>query len=102
MEIHSSSLAFIPNSYQPKESKKQEIESQQHQIPQSLPLENAIEKPFDAKSFQQLTTVIEESQHISAPTNARTARALNAYTLESIQPTQTQRSELISNIDLFA
>jgi hypothetical protein len=100
MEIHSSSLAFIPNGYHPKNTKKQETESIQHQAPQSLALVERIEKPVETKSFQQLTTIIESQQTIL--TNSPTARALDAYVQESIKPLKTQRSEFISSIDFFA
>ncbi len=99
MEIHSSSLAYIPNGYQPKNTKKQETESLQSEV-QSLPLVNKIEKPSETESFRQLTTII-ESQH-THPSNSRKARAVDAYVQESIKPLKAQRSELISNIDLFA
>ena len=100
MKIHSSSLAYIPTGYQPKNTKKQEVESIQALAPQSSLLPSKIEKPFEIKSFQQLSSTI-ESQPISS-SNSRQARALNAYAQESIKPLKTQRSDLISNIDLFA
>lgn len=101
MEIHSSSLASIPSGYQQKATnKEQDTDKVISPAPQSQLLLKEINKPFDTKSFQQLTTLI-ENQH-TVPTNSRTARALDAYAQESIKPLKIQRSEFISNVDIFA
>jgi hypothetical protein len=105
MEIHSSSLAFIPagnnatnkHGETPLSSNNDSADSQKNL---TLPPPKATEKSFNAKDFRQLSENIEKQQN--RPTNFRTAHALDAYTQQNIQPLKNQRSELITGIDILA
>ena len=105
MEIHSSSLAFIPagnnasNKHDgaPHSNNNDSVDSQKSL---TLPPPEEIEKSFNAKDFQQISDDIEKQQN--RPTNIRTAHALDAYTQQNIQPLKNQRSELITGIDILA
>ena len=105
MEIHSSSLAFIParNNAANKHDETRlsttndRVDNQKSLI---LPPLQETEKRFNAKDFQQLSEDIEKQQN--RPTNSRTARALDVYTEQNTQLIKNQRSELISGIDFFA
>ena len=105
MEIHSSSLAFIParNNDANKHdntnlsNNTDRVDSQKNLI---LPPPKEAVKSFNASDFQQLSEEIEKQQ--SRPTNPHTARALDVYTQQNTQPLKNQRSELISGIDFFA
>ena len=105
MEIHSSSLAFIParnNSANKHDethlsTKNDRVNNQKSLIHPPLP---ETEKRFNAKDFEQLSEDIEK--HQNRPTNSRTARALDVYTEQNTQLIKNQRSELISGIDFFA
>jgi hypothetical protein len=105
MEIHSSSLAFIPagNNAAKKHDKtlqsitNDNVESQKNL---TLPSPKETEQRFNAKNFHQLSEDIEKQQN--RPANFRTARALDAYTQQNIQPLKNQRSELITGIDILA
>ena len=103
MKIHSSSLAFIHagNNGTNKQdesplSNNGRVDSQKSL---TLPPPKETEKSFNATDFQQLSENIEKQQN--RPTNSRTARALDVYTQQNIQPLKNQRSELISGIDIF-
>ena len=105
MEIHSSSLAFIPAGNNAAKhhdetrlsSNKDSVESQKSL---TLPPAKETEQRFNAKDFHQLSEDIEKQQN--RPGNFQTARALDAYNQQSIQPLKNQRSELITGIDILA
>ena len=105
MEIHSSSLAFIPagnNAAKQHDETRLSSNNDSVESQKSLPLPptKEIEKSFNARDFHQLSEDIEKQQN--RPTNFRTAHALVAYTQQSIQPLKNQRSELITGIDILA
>ena len=105
MEIHSSSLAFIPagNNATNKHDEtrvSKNIDTVDSQKSLTLPPPKQTESSFKAKDYQQLSEDIEKQQN--RPTNYPTARALDVYTQQNIQPLKDQRSELISGIDIFA
>ena len=105
MEIHSSSLAFIPagnNATNKHDETRLSSNSNSVDSLKSLtlpPLEKT-EKSFNAKDFQQLSDDIEKQQN--RPTNSSTVRALDAYTQQNTQSLKNQRSELITGINIFA
>jgi len=105
MEIHSSSLAFIPagnnaaNQHdETRPSKNKDRVETQKSL--TLPPVTETEKHFNARDFHQLSEDIEKQQDRSP--NLRIARALDAYAQQSIQPLKNQRSELITGIDILA
>ncbi len=108
MKIHSSSLISVPAGYN--NAKKNNDESRPINIieknnnsrsQESLTLFPAknVDKSFKSKDFLQLTDNIQQLQ--DQPANARTARALNSYIQENIEPLKDQRSALITSIDFF-
>ena len=105
MEIHSSSLAFIlPENNATNKHDETRLSNKNDSVDSkkslTLPPPKETEKSFNAKNFQQLSEDIEKQQN--RPDNSPTARALDAYTQQNIQPLKNQRSELISGIDIFA
>jgi len=106
MEIHSSSLAFIPNGQNTKNKTDNTLrtnspkDNQQNQAIPTLPPPEPTPKSFNANDFKQLSDEINKQQN--SPTNKRTANALNAYAQQETQALKSQRSGLISGIDLFA
>lgn len=106
MEIHSSSLAFIPQGHNAKNKTDDSLasdkfkDSQQNQKSLPLPPPEPTQKSFKASDFEQLSDEINKQQN--NPGNRRTANALNAYAQQGNQALKSQRSDLISGIDLFA
>ncbi len=107
MEIHSSSLNSIPAGYKNNnktdESRLSNIVEKNDYIHNQdsitrFPVKE-VEKSFKSEDFLQLTNNIKHRQ--DQPTNSRTARALNSYIQENIEPLKNQRAALISNIDFF-
>ena len=107
MEIHSSSLAYIPNRSNANSNndasqtvnKKSDHDNQKNQSALPLPPPQPVEKSFKATDFDALSNKINKQQN--APTNSRTVQAVNAYVQQDTQTLKNQRSELISGIDLF-
>lgn len=102
MEIHSSSLAYIPASYRSRDNNEQTAPQQKnnshplHSLVSPLP---TVDKKIDAPTLELATRHIEQTAKVLS--NPRTSHAVNAYIQESAQPLKNQRSELISGIDLF-
>jgi len=105
MEIHSSSLAYVPNGQNANNKTDDSLrtdtskDSQQNQATPALPPPEPTPKSFNPNNFEQLSDEINKQQNSS--TNKRTANALNAYAQQETQALKSQRSGLISGIDLF-
>ena len=105
MEIHSSSLAFIPAGFNGKNrndpsqfSNADKVSRKENSEVLSSTTETVDVKTNIAK-LQKISDDIEDQQ--KTPSNSRTARAVNAYILESSESLKTQRSALIPGLDLF-
>ncbi|MCF6203680.1 MAG: hypothetical protein L3J59_08435 [Methylococcaceae bacterium] len=104
MEIHSSSLAYIP--------KKIEAKKNNANKP-FTPNEVGLKEPALAKSQSKPhSTSISNISNIDAISNGinkrqpallntQSNRALNAYIQENIQPLKDQHSELVSRVDFY-
>lgn len=105
MEIHSSSLAFIPAGFNGKNRNdpSQLTNADKESRKESLEALTSTTKPDDVKTnipkLQKISDDIEHQQ--KSPSNSRTARAVNAYIQESSESLKTQRAELISGLDFF-
>jgi hypothetical protein len=107
MEIHSSSLRFIPVNENPRKnnntrdsSTQSKKDAPQNKTTLAAPRAEAIAtNNFETRTVQNLTDDIEKQKNTS--TNSRNSHALNLYVQESTQLLQKQRSDLISNIDFF-
>ncbi len=110
MRIHSSSLTFKPidlnqkvgrnNSAQNKDKNGLSV-AQDEQNKKS----NQTSSPEEIKkALNNVNSGIDSSgqDNIIKPTNARTLRALSAYTQEFNAPLQDQRAQLITGIDAYA
>ncbi|NOR71151.1 MAG: hypothetical protein GQ532_15875 [Methylomarinum sp.] len=101
MEIHSSSLAFIPAGYKGNnknnESSALPKEKEILVAPQKT---SRVDNNFKSEDVKLLSDNIEKQEKNS--TNTLTARALNAYIQENTQPLKDQRTNLVSGIDFFA
>lgn len=107
MRIHSSSLAFIPAGYNSKNrnepSSSLDSQKAKNTEPNSLSSgsnTSQLDKKIDAPTLELISNNIEQQKKVLS--NSRTAYAVNAYIQENTQTLKTQRSELISGIDLFA
>jgi len=106
MQIHSSSLAFVPSGHSANNRTNQSQlsnKTQEKQLESSVsssPDTQKVDKKNDAPTLQLISDSIEQQRKV--PSNSRTARAIGAYTQESTQSLKNQRSELVSGIDLFA
>lgn len=101
MEIHSSSLAFIPAGYN--KNNKSNANSALPKDKDTLPAPQRtqrVENNFKAEDVKLLSDNIQKQEKTA--TNTRTSRALNAYIQENTQPLKDQRTELVSRIDVFA
>ncbi len=104
MEIHSSSLAYIPKKIEAKKNNANQP---------STPNEDGLKKPVSAKpqsmvnakgivnvsDIDTISNGIKNRQTVSL--NTQSNRALNAYIQENIQPLKEQRSELVSRVDFY-
>jgi len=105
MEIHSSSLAFIPagfngkNRHDSSQLSNADKETRIESIEVLPSTTKAVEGKKNIPQLQKISDDIEQQQ--KTPSNSRTARAVNAYIQENSEPLKTQRSELISGLDLF-
>jgi len=104
MEIHSSSLAYVPKKV---EAKKNNVNKP------STPSEEGLKKPVSAKpqsmvnakgivnvsDIDTITNGIKKTQ--TGSFNTQPNRAINAYIQENIQPLKDQRSELVSKVDFY-
>lgn len=104
MEIHSSSLSFIPTRIEAKKKNDNQ---------QSSPDEDRFKKPAPStpQSLEKSTPMLKvadvellssDIESLKSPIkNVQPNRALNAYIQENIQPLKNQRSELVSRIDFY-
>jgi hypothetical protein len=104
MEIHSSSLAYIPKKF---EAKKDNANKP------STPSEGDLKKTVSAKPQSMVNAKgivnVSDIDNISngikniqtGSLNTQSNRALNAYIQENIQPLKEQRSELVSRVDFY-
>jgi len=107
MKIHSSSLAFIPASHNAKErndystatTNKAENKVSTHSLSSPSPA-NTVDKKIDAPTIDLITNNIEQQRKVLS--NSQTSYAVNAYIQENAHSLKTERSELVSAIDLFA
>lgn len=101
MEIHSSSLTYIPSRVKTKNKNEVQNESslkKEEPINQQLIIKN--NDLFKATDLDKISSDIKnQTKH---PMSTRSSRALNAYIQENIQPLKNQRSELVSKIDIYA
>ena len=112
MEIHSSSLNFSRVGF--KRSQVDKNESAQKKAQNN---ELSVSKESHNRNFNQAPAPVSSSKEIKQrldhsglnppaynykPTDVRTLKALNAYSITSNQPVQDQLSELITGIDIFA
>ncbi len=106
MKIHSSSLAYIPSGYKTANRNDQSQSSDSRKEysaetgPASSQMDNAAYENINLPMVQLISDDIEKQQK-TLP-NSRTAYAVNAYAQENSQTLKSQRSELISGIDIFA
>lgn len=107
MEIHSSSLTFIPASHNAKERNDQSTATNNNTEDKastdslsSPSYTNTVDKKIDAPTIDLITNNIEQQRKVLS--NSRTSSAINAYIQENAQSLKTERSELVSGIDLFA
>ncbi len=103
MEIHSSSLAFVPN--KPSANKRNDP-SESLNSKQETPSTGAASASTDNTRRQtdvvQLQKISDElKQQNNSSTHTPNARAINAYQQESSLSLRNQRSQLVSSIDLF-
>ncbi len=101
MEIHSSSLAFIPSGYTRNNNSNEEhvLSKNKKTLPAEQPGKR-VDNNFKAEDIKLLSNKIEEQE--KTVINTRITRALNAYTQENTQALKNQRTELVSGIDFFA
>jgi len=104
MEIHSSSLSFIPKGVEAKKKNDNQ---------QSTPRDDSLKKPVsnNPQSLTKSTNILNvtDVEHLSNSIeslnnpikNVQSNRALNAYIQENIQPLKNQRSELVSGVDFY-
>lgn len=107
MKIHSSSLTFSPTGLSQKVARN---DSAQNKAPNEL--SDSQNKPANKpsspeeikKALDNVSSVTDLSSqdNLIKPTNARTLRALSAYTQEFNAPQQDQRAQLITGIDAYA
>ena len=105
MEIHSSSLTFIPARYNTKNRNDQSPSTNidQETTPSSVSSSSqmsTVDKKNDAPTLELITNKIEQQRKVLS--NSRTTHAVNAYIQQNEQPLKAQRSEFVSGIDLFA
>ncbi len=105
MEIHSSSLAYIP--------KKVEAKNNNISKPSAPDVEDSLKKSVETKpeSLANAKHLINVSDIDSISSgiknlkkgsfNTQSNRALDAYIQENIQPLKDQRSQLISRVDFY-
>jgi len=104
MEIHSSSLSSIPQGFNGKNRNDQSqvaiTAKESSEGPEAL---TSTPKAVDVKAnIPKLQKISDDlAQQHKTPTNSRTSRAVNAYIQESSESLKTQRSELMSGLDLF-
>lgn len=99
MEIHSSSLAFIPAGYNAKNKKDESQSSVNKDSPQAL---TSLPPPKKVKDLSKITDFQELSNEIKKIDNKPSKLAVNAYIQQNIEPLKNQRAELAPSIDLFA
>ena len=106
MEIHSSSLAFIPAGYNAKNRNDQaQVSNTKKETSVQTDLITSSSAPLthdnknNVTKIQLITDDIDQQK--KTPVNSRTARAVNAYIEQNSEPLKMQRSELISGLDLF-
>jgi hypothetical protein len=104
MEIHSSSLSFVPNRVEAKKKNDNQ---------QSTPSDDGLKNPAsnNPQSLEKSTPILKvadvellsnDIESLKSPIkNVQSNRALNAYIQENIQPLKNQRSELVSRIDFY-
>jgi len=107
MEIHSSSLAYTPTGYNSKNRNEPSPSSDSRKANNSEPSPlssdsniRKVDKKIDVPTLELISSNLEQQRQ--APSNSRTAQAINAYTQENAQVLINQRSELVPRIDLFA
>jgi len=106
MEIHSSSLAFIPAGFngknendQPQTSNNRKENTTEISTVSSSQKIRTVDEKNNLSKLQLISDDIEQQK--KTPSNSRTANAVNAYIQESSQSLKSQRADLISGIDLF-
>ncbi|GEM_PF-1218612 len=107
MEIHSSSLAYTPAGYNSNNRNEPSPSSDSRNLNNSEPTSlssdpniRKVDKKIDVPTLELISSNLEQQRQ--APSNSRTAQAINAYTQENAQVLIDQRSELVPRIDLFA
>ncbi len=107
MEIHSSSLAFVPNRYKTdnRNDQAQTPASRQHKQANiavdglSADVEN---NPLPEKNVPQLQKINDQLlKQINNSQNTRASRAITAYQQENSIALKSERQQLLSGIDLF-
>lgn len=105
MRIHSSSLALSSAGLNQKVGKDS---SEQNNAPSpSVDKDAKNQKIAPPSSIEEIKKALNKVDSISQsyvikPTDARTARALSAYTQEFNAPQQAQRAQLITGINTYA
>ncbi len=112
MEIHSSSLNFSRVGF-----KRPQVDKNESAQKKGLSNELSVSKESHTRNFDQPPAPVSSSKEIKQrldhpglnspaynykPTDVRTLKALNAYSIASNQPVQDQLSGLIAGIDIFA
>ncbi len=107
MEIHSSSLAFVPNRYKTDNRNDQAQTQASRQDSQaditvdglSADVEN---NSLPEKNIPQLQKINDQLQEQNNnPQNTRATRAITAYQQENSIALKSERQQLLSGIDLF-
>ncbi|MCK5831735.1 MAG: hypothetical protein KAH20_15680 [Methylococcales bacterium] len=105
MEIHSSSLRFIPNRVEAKKTNdNQQLAPSDDSLKTPVPISSqslAIStNSLNVNDIDLLSNDI-NSLKKNLFKNIHSNRALNAYIQENIQPLMNQRSELVTRVDFY-
>lgn len=115
MEIHSSSLNFSRVGFKrsqvdKNESAQKKAQNNELSVSKDSHNINFNQAPVPVSSSKEIRQTLDHLDHTGLnspaynykPTDVRTLKALNAYSITSNQPVQDQLYELIAGIDIFA